>query len=362
MALFSRRPKPQSDEPAEVPVDADTAVDGLQSDVSAAIAAEEADAAPADAVPHVPISMSTYGQPARTAAPPAAPGPALPNVPAEGPVRTEARAGMPDNTLALAALGALSEQPENHEVLNVMRQVLQGTLYLRILGDARTQLQDGEPLRLAISTLGDKRFLLAYTGAAGIQAGVGVDPDTQTSVLGQPAQTVLKNALDAGYDGLILDHAGPGRRIVLTTALITRSLEQADPDFTIKNLLSDARTDATARYVVEALAKVRVHIAAGTRPDGSLGIAEARSADGARYLQVFSHPLEVLALRRDDRPAPISAAQLGAALAGDPGLTGVLVDPAGPWIRLDRDQLAPIIALAESAAPQEPVEPAAPQD
>ncbi|MDJ1115554.1 hypothetical protein [Microbacterium dauci] len=352
MALFSRRPKPPSDEPAEVPVDADTTVDGLQGDVSAAVAAAEADAAPAEPVPHVPISMSTYGKPARPAAPPAASGPPLPKVPAEGPARTEARKGMPDNTLALQSLANLSEQPENAEILNVMRQSLQGTLYLRILGDARAQLNNGEPLRLAISTLGDKRFLLAYTGASGIQAGVGVDPDTQTSVLGQPAQTVLKNTLDAGYDGLILDHAGPGRRIVLTTALITRSLEQADPEFTIKNLLADTRTDATARYVVEALGKVPIHIAAGTRGDGTLGIAEARGGDGTRYLQVFSHPLEVLALGRDDRPAPITPAQLGTALAGDPGLTGVLVDAAGPWIRLDRAQLAPIIALAEPTVPQ----------
>lgn len=353
MALFSRRPKPQPDESTEVPVDADPAVDGLQSDVSATVAAEEADAESAEPVPHVPISVSTYGQPARQATRPAADippsAPPLPRVPAEAPARTEGRKGMPDNTLVMQALAALPEQPDNAAILGVMRQTLQGTLYLRILGDARAQLNEGAPLRLAISTLGDKKFLLAYTGAAGIQAGVGADPDTNTSILGQPAQAVLKNAVDAGYDGLILDHAGPGRRIVLTTALITRTLEQADPDFTIKNLLSDTRSDATARYVVEALENKPIFIAAGARGDGeSLGIAEARAADGSRYLQVFSHPLEVLALRRDDRPLPITAAQLGSALASDPGLTGVLVDAAGPWIRLDRAQLAPVLAAAAS--------------
>ncbi|WP_394278454.1 hypothetical protein [Microbacterium sp.] len=352
MALFSRRPKNQPDEPAETPIDADPAVADVHDEVSAAVAAEEADKAEAEPVPHVSISMSTYGKPARPANRPAAApasGLTLPRVPAEAPARTEGRKGMPDNTLLMAALAGLPEQPDNAAVLNVMRQALQGTLYLRILGDAREQLNAGEPLRLAISTIGDKKFLLAYTGAAGIQAGVGADPDTNTSILGQPAQAVLKNTVDAGYDGLILDHAGPGRRIVLTSALIIRTLEQADPDFTIKNLLSDTRSDATARYVVDALLTKRVYIAAGKRGDGkSLGIAEARGADGTRHLQVFSHPLEVLALRRDDQPMPITVGQLGAALAGDPALTGLLVDAAGPWIRLDREQLAPILNAAQA--------------
>lgn len=352
MALFSRRPKNQPDEPAETPIDADPAVADVHDEVSAAVAAEEADKVEAEPVPHVSISMSTYGKPARPASRPAAApasGLTLPRVPAEAPERTEGRKGMPDNTLLMAALAGLPEQPDNAAVLNVMRQALQGTLYLRILGDAREQLNAGEPLRLAISTIGDKKFLLSYTGAAGIQAGVGADPDTNTSILGQPAQAVLKNTVDAGYDGLILDHAGPGRRIVLTSALITRTLEQADPDFTIKNLLSDTRSDATARYVVDALLTKRVYIAAGKRSDGeSLGIAEARGADGTRHLQVFSHPLEVLALRRDDQPMPITVGQLGAALAGDPALTGLLVDAAGPWIRLDREQLAPILNAAQA--------------
>lgn len=355
MALFSRRPKKSSDETPDVPVDADPAVGDVQQEVTAAVAAEEADAGDAPHVPHVPISVSTYGQPARppqqAAAAPS--GPRLPQVPETGPERTEGRAGMPDNTLLMSALAALPEKPDNAAVLDVMRQTLQGTLYLRILGDARTQIKEGEPLRLAISILGDKRFLLAYTGAAGIQAGVGADPDTNTSILGQPAQRVLRNAIDAGYDGVILDHAGPGRRVVLPTALISRSLDQADPEFTIKNLLSDTRTDATGRYVVDALLKGRSWIAAGTRGDGQgMGIAEARSADGTRYLQVFSHPLEVLAVRREDQPMPVTGAQLGSALLSEPGLHGILVDPAGPWIRIDRAQLEPLIAAAgEQASP-----------
>lgn len=349
MALFSRRPKKTSDDAVETAVDADPAVADVQQDVNAAVAAEEADV---EDVPHVPISVSTYGQPARRPAPAPAPTPAapLPQAAETAPERTEGRAGVPDNTLLMRELAALPETPDNAAVLGVMRQALQGNLYLRILGDARAQMTAGEPLRLAISILNDKKFLLAYTGTAAVEAGVAEETDSQTSVLGQPANRVLQNAIDAGYDGVMLDHAGPGRRIVLPVGLITQTLSQADPDFTIKNLLSDARTDATARYVVEAIVKGRSWIAAGARTDGEgMGIAEARSAEGTRYLQVFSHPLEVLTVRREDQPIPVTAAQLGAALLSEPDLSGILVDPAGPWIRIERTQLEPLIDAARQA-------------
>jgi hypothetical protein len=348
MALFSRRPKKSSDETGDLPVDADAEVADVQQDANAAVAAEQADA---EDVPYVPISVSTYGQPARRAAP-AEPVVPLPQAEETAPERTEERTGMPDNTLLLKALAEVAEQPDNAAILGVMRQALQGTLYLRILGDAQAQIKGGEPMRLAISILNDKKFLLAYTGAAAIQAGLAGDAEasTNTSVLGQPAQRVLRNVIDAGYDGIMLDHAGPGRRIVLPTGLISRSLDQADPEFTIKNLLADTRTDATARAVVDALVTRGAWIAAGTRGDGQgMGIAEARSAEGTRYLQVFSHPLEVLSLRREDQPMPLTAAQLGAALKSEPGLSGFLVDPAGPWIRLEREQLDALITIADAA-------------
>ena len=68
---------------------------------------------------------------------------------------------------------------------------------------------------------------------------------------------------------------------------------------------------------------------------------------GERILDVFSHPLEVVALGRGDQPTPFTAAQLAAALASDAGLSGVVLDPGGPWIRLTRAQLAPVLELAE---------------
>ena len=43
--------------------------------------------------------------------------------------------------------------------------------------------------------------------------------------------------------------------------------------------------------------------------------------------------------------APMTAAQLAKALRADQGIGGVIVDPGGPWIRLSRADLAPLLAL-----------------
>ena len=106
------------------------------------------------------------------------------------------------------------------------------------------------------------------------------------------------------------------------------------------------RTPETAAAVTEALTRVPLWVAVGRGEGDRPGIAEARAADGSRLLEVYSHPLEVAAMRRADRAAPLTGAQLGVALRGNTELTGVLVDPGGPWIRLSREDLVPVIALA----------------
>jgi hypothetical protein len=42
----------------------------------------------------------------------------------------------------------------------------------------------------------------------------------------------------------------------------------------------------------------------------------------------------------------MTAAQLAGALRVDEGIDGVIVDPGGPWIRLSRADLAPLLALS----------------
>jgi hypothetical protein len=324
MALFSRRGRSDDEHaPATTTGDAD----------AAAQTPEERPAA-TEAVPEVGISISTFGS-----APTVRPA-------AEAPARTQTVPGLPDNVLLKQALAALPAEPQNTDVMNVMRQAMQGHLYVRVQGDAKALLADGQPLNIAATAIGDQRFMLAFTGGAALQDSVRVDGDSATSAIGQPTVSVFQNVVAGPYAGLFLDHASVGARLILPSELIQKALEESEPTLALKALLVGERTAQTPAEVADALTRVRLWVAGNTDEAGRIGLAEARTADGRRRLEVFSHPLEVIAVGRGDRPLPLSGEQLAKALAADPAISGVVVDPAGPWIELDRDDLAPVLALA----------------
>ena len=198
---------------------------------------------------------------------------------------------------------------------------------------------------LAMVKVGDRSFALAYSSGAALQASVRADGDADTSALGQPMLSVIKHVLAGPYEGLVLDQSSAPARAVLPKDLLKRLLEKVDERLAIKTLLAAERTPETATAVAQALTEAPLWVAVGKLDDGRPGIAEGRAEDGSRYLEVYSHPIEVAVMGRGDQAAPVTAAQLAAAL-GDGGLSGVVVDPAGPWIRLSRDDLAPVFASA----------------
>lgn len=363
MALFSRRkatppagPPPEGIEPGEQPVDpaADDAPDGARFDVAGDAAT------PGEPAPEVTISLSTFrgvgasaaSAPAPVAASAPSPEGATPipprrAAPAEAPAATSTLPGLRDNVLLVQALAALPDKPGGAELMNVARQLLQGHLFLRVQGDARALLSQGKPLPLSMATVADKRYVLAYSGGAAIQASVRADGDAKTSAMGQPVLAVLRHVLAGEYDGLILDNNSAPARMVLPREILQRAVGEADEKLRIKTLLAEPRTDVTATEVALALLETPLWIAVKRTADGGpLGVAETRTAAGERFLEVFSHPLESIALARGDATAPVTPAQLATALARDETLAGILVDAAGPWIRLTRADLAPLLALA----------------
>lgn len=339
MALFSRRGKSEDStpKPDEVAVPA----------ASAAAAPEQQSpespltASPIDeVVPDVGISISTFG------GGPASARPTLQRPAATAPAPAQAIEGMPDNVVLQAALNALPEEPQNNDIMNVMRQALQGQLYVRAQGDAQALLAAGKGLNLAITTYNDKRFLLVFSGGAPMRTSALAEGADATSAVGQAAHNIFRTAVDSGYDGVYLDHASPGARLILPIELVKKALDEGVPPFELKTLLVSERGDATPLQIAEVLTRAKVWVAGGTDQSGNIGLAEARGAEGIRRLEVYSHPLEVIAMGRGDRPLPLLPEQLGKTLASEPGLTGIVLDAAGPWIELDRDALAPVIALA----------------
>ena len=277
--------------------------------------------------------------------------PPLPLAPADPPEQTESIPGMPDNVLLREALAMLGEEASQAELLGVLRQSLQGNLFLRVSGDAGEQMKEGKPLAIAVVNDGENSFMLAFSSAAAVRDSVqqGDEDPTQTSAVVQPVQAVYQNVVDGPFAGLIIDNASEPHRVVFPSEILQKALEEADPTFAVKALLASPREADSEARVAEALTTARLWVAVSdVDGDGQYGVAEAHTADGSRYLQLFSHPLEVIALGRGDQPLPFTAEQIGAVLVQQPGLSGVLVDAAGPAIAVGRDALAPVIALASA--------------
>lgn len=371
MALFSRRKK-SDDLAADVAAPGEMDVDDI----------EESDSTPVEPVPTIGISVQAFRgvgatagpevtlppadqtppvrtAAARSAAAASAPAPAraplaapekrvLPLAAALPPEQTETVPGMKDNVLLRVALAELGEGPSNDQLIGVLRQSLQGHLYLRVNGDARAQIAEGKPLSVAVVRDGERAFMLAFSSAGAVRESVQRESDPEaTSAVAQPVTSVIQQVISGGFQGLIIDNASGLHRAVFPTEVLEKALGQADVEMTIKSLLAAPRDADTPRTVGDALTTTKVWVAVNDGGDsGQVGIAEVKTADGTRYLQVFSHPLEIVALGRGDRPMPFAPEQLAKLLSGHPDMAGVLVDSAGPSIIVERDALAAVLALA----------------
>lgn len=400
MALFSRRKKTDEAAPGQVDATGDEPGTGSATNAGAAPAGEPtppdgaaADASAADGVgetasdpaPSVGISVQAFrgvgaaagpevappsdgsasdgsasdgsspGRPVQgaTRTNPAVPAPdadarTLPLAPATPPKQTQTVDGLNDNVLLREALAQIEQGASNEQLLGVLRQSLQGHLYLRVHGDARRQLADGKPLSVGMLREGERTFLLAFSSGAALRAAVQGEADpAATSAVAQPVTAVYQQVVNGEFNGIIIDNASAPHRVVLPTEILQQALSQADPELTVKTLVSGPREADTAAKIAQALATTNVWVAVNDGSNGQpVGVAEAHTVDGRRFLQVFSHPLEVVALGRNERPMPFAPEQIAKVLKTHPEVSGVLVDSAGPSIVLERDALGPVLVLA----------------
>lgn len=368
MALFSRRKKsgddavdtPTPEAPAEAtePTEGAPADPGDDAAPSIGISVQAFRGVGAEAGPEVtlPAEGAPAQRPSAPATPPAAPPSVratpqerrLPLAPALPPEQTETIAGMKDNVLLRESLAQIEAGATNEQLLGVLRQALQGHLYIRVNGDARAQISEGKPLSVAVVRDGDRQFMLAFSSAAAVRDSVQLEADpAATSAVAQPVTSVLQQVVSGDFAGLIVDNASAPHRVVFPTELLQKTLDQADVDMTVKSLLAGPREQDTAAKVGEALARKSMWVAVNEgNAGGQVGIAEAQTADGRRFLQLFTHPLEVIALGRGDRPLPFAPEQLAKVLSGHSEMAGVIVDSAGPSIIVERDALGAVLVLA----------------
>ena len=358
MALFSRRKKndaiatqeapPAEPRPAERPPAVPPPAVPPPAEPPPAEPPPAEDPTPPDVPAGMTISVSAFqgvGAPARPEPAAAAMTPERAARPAAAPAPTKSIPGLRDNGPIREALAGMSQPPVPAELLEVARQLLQGHLFLRVKGDARSLLAEGKDLPLGVVVLNDQQYVLAYSSGAALRAGVAADRDSDTSAMGQPVLSVLRHVLAGSYAGLILDHSSAPARAVLPRDLLQKLIDQGGGSTELKSLLCEQRTEATVTAVADALVRAKFWVAVNRSPEGRLGVAEARTTQGERLLELYSHPIEVATLGRGDQAAPMTAPQLAAALRADEQLAGVIVDSRGPWIRLSREDLAPLLAL-----------------
>ncbi len=339
MATFSRRgASDDSESPAEPPVPVTDAAQPPAVNISVqAFRGMGSEAGPA-------VSIGADPAPAET--PPAEDRP-LPLAPMQPPAQVHTDKVMADNILLREALARLGEDPTNDQLLGVFRQMLQGHLILRVHGEAQEQIARGEPLQVSVMSEGQSRFLLAFSSAAALHRVLAKEPDPRAfSAVAQSVTTVLNQVITGGFSGLILDNASAPHRAIFPAEVITRAMAEIDPGMRIKALLARPSDAGTEAAVAEALLTTRVWVAASMKPNGDIGVAQVQTEDGDTYLQLFTHPLEVVALGRGDRPLPFAPEQLAQTLAAQPRLSGVLIDPAGPTLAVRREALSAVEALA----------------
>ena len=337
-------------------------------------AADAADAAASDsptpeaAAPAVNIALSTFrgvGAPAGAGltapeqtdgAAPSPYGQRRDVPPAEASTVTETVPGLRDNVLLRDALDSLGEDPTGPQLLNVLRQLMQGHVFLRVPAEARELLAKGEPMPLAVSTSPNgQQFVMLYSSGRALNQAAQQGDNLGTTAVAQPVAHAMKAVLGGTFQGVIIDHASSPARVVLPRELLQKAFDEADPSAGLKTLLAAPRTDDTADDVVRALRAAPLWVAVKSTPGETadeperMGIAEGRTETGERYIEVFSHPLEVAALGRGDRAMPYAVANLARALRDHPEIDGVLIDPGAPWSRLGRDAVAPLLARAEGS-------------
>ncbi|NLA09064.1 MAG: hypothetical protein GX871_02470 [Microbacteriaceae bacterium] len=405
MALFQRRkrnddrgeqpatPSPQDSERERAVAGAADAAGSA--DDSTAVAPAPAAPAPETATPEVSIGVSVFrglGAPAGPAMPTAAvaapvgdtaaellgsapapaatpltdtPPTAAPGAEQAKPARQrpaastspETVAGIRDNVLLREALAALGERPSGTELLNVMRQLMQGHVFLRVPDAAREGLAQGGPMPLAMITDGEgRKFVMLYSSGRALGEAGAQNDGLGNTAMAQPVGHAIRAVLNSGdYQGVVLDQASAPARAVLPRELLQKAFDEADPQARIKSLLQATRTERTPDDVVRAMREAPLWVAIngkaaeGAHAEQRMGIAESRNAQGERFVEVFSHPLEVAALGRGDRALPFPAAQLAHVLHDHAELAGVVIDPGGPYIQLRRDALAPLLVLAGDA-------------
>ncbi|WP_029150555.1 SseB family protein [Microbacterium indicum] len=241
------------------------------------------------------------------------------------------------------ALAVWAERKDAQTHSDVLRRAMAGELLLDIsaseFADADNPMQEGDKL-VVTSIMGDedRDLLLAFTDNALLQA-YAQNPAARS--LAQPAAAALKQALD-NHDGIAIDAGTPGAYVAYSSE-ITRAFGDSPADAArLAAALVDGgvQIDEFVRILREAVLYVGgIPVSGDDGETIGFHLASATKPDGSVLHGVFTSPAELWAWEPRATAQPTDLEKIIAAARED-GMTGLVVNPAGPAAELPLDLFA----------------------
>jgi hypothetical protein len=245
-----------------------------------------------------------------------------------------------DNVTLRRAVGQFAAHPSQRGALDVLRGCMYGDLLLDITGsDAFTGDAFAPGSRLQIRTgTGPNGGSALYAFTHNHEIGRLYPPGTRTQSLLTSAVGALELARQHDHAWLYIDPAGP-----------TCALSAAEIDFALRNPNNPALKEALAGHAAgdtdrTAIAALLRHhgplmLAADDSTSGHVGIRAITHPDGGTSIFVFTSAPEVLAFNPADAVAARTTEQV-LDTARQQGHTGIVINPAGPSIRMSLAEIA----------------------
>ena len=244
--------------------------------------------------------------------------------------------GLVDNIPLRAAVAAFAAKAEQSSYLEVVRNCFQGDLLLDSTGSEITMTEDGTSIAAGSrfhfhegKGPNGERALFAFTRQEEAQR---MHPGEPATTMGQPAGGLMEFAQAQGYGWVYIDPAGP-----------TCGVGVPDVDFVLRNARNDAVKNAIGTGkpsdALDALALgAPLMYAVIEHPDKSVEVRTSVSPDGKPVRLAFTSAAEVAARSTTDAFATIDLARVVSDALEEP-FEGLVINPAGPWTALNREQL-----------------------
>ncbi len=255
-------------------------------------------------------------------------------------------ADLVDNAPLRYAIAQFAETSEQSAYLEVVRNILHGALLLDTTGSEIAMTEDGASIA-AGSTFAfregtgpdGERALFAFTRQAEV-AKMHEDEPAAVQTLAQPAAATLAFALEHGYTWLYLDPAGPTCGVKLADIQFALKTERNDA---VKTALDTDGPTWKKNAVIDALALGgKLLYAVNQTPEG-VQVRTSTNPEGQSVALAFTSAAEVVVRSTADSWAAIDVSRIVSDALGE-HFSGLVINPAGPWVELGRDDLLQVQA------------------